>query len=94
MTLSPRERLAASHSELARVERDIETLAAMLGQHKDSFHHAIGASTTGHADELLERRHLIVDRIQTLLAAHPELDGASTAGELTNDVGGGARGKP
>lgn len=73
-SLAPAEKLAAARSELARVERDMDTVAAMLDQHKDSFHHALGANTTGHVQELEERRQLLLARIQALLAEHSELE--------------------
>jgi hypothetical protein len=58
--------LAYLRSQLAAIEQDRKTLAAMLKRHPDSFHHSIASGTTAHADSIEERAEQLRARITAL----------------------------
>lgn len=61
-----RSELESLNAQLALVEQNEATLDAMLNQKKDSFHHNIASSTTGHMESIKDRKATLIARIKTL----------------------------
>jgi hypothetical protein len=69
--LSAAERADGARSELHRVDADLKTIRQMLDGSKDSFHHAIAASTA-HVEQLEGRR---AELLSIIAAASPKQGG-------------------
>ena len=60
------EELRYAKAQLQLLKQDQDSLAAMLEDKKDSFHHSIASGTTAHAEGLAERTARLEARIVEL----------------------------